>query len=264
MKDLIWRVVLPGTESLRFFARSEERISYWRGELARRFGQYGPESPSYQRAECNLIHALADGEHWEEALKLSLAWERRHDKSLTDERAQNALILCASFLGLGKIFEARGVTTGLYQATEGPVFGKWTLFYHLLTITLFADFLAKSGTKKEDEESMRYLAFLKAKQGLGKSVTLTVELRNLLALCQEERGDLDHALANYQEGYRHFQERDLFPDAACRIGLLARIYRMQKRKQLEEEALETRMWIRNLEKQHPELAAATDRYLAQS
>ena len=72
---------------------------------------------------------------------------------------------------------------------------------------------------------------------------------------------MDHALSNYRQVYHFCKRRDLFPSPACRIGLLARIYRMQKRKDLEDDSIETRMWIRHLLKQHPELEPSTRRYI---
>jgi|GEM_PF-1507772 tetratricopeptide (TPR) repeat protein len=261
MTDLIWRVILPGSEDLRLFAESEERVSYWEHEVARRFGLFGPKSAAYQNAERNLIQSHVDAGNWSEALRLALDWEKRHSGQLTDNRAENFLALGRCFLGLRKFVEAREVLSTLLRSTEQPIFGQWTLYYHIHAVTLFADYLHAAETKALDEESMRYLAFLKSKQGLGDEITLTVEMRLLLALCQERRGDLDHALSNYRQVYQFFKQRELFPAPACRTGLLARIYRMQKRKNQEAASIETRMWIKNLLKEHPELEVPTRRYI---
>lgn len=261
MTDLIRRAILPGSEDLRFFAESEEQVSYWEHEVARRFGLFGPKSKAYQDAERNLIQAHVDAGNWNEALRLALDWEKRHFGQLTDDRAENFLALGSCFLGLHKLVEAREVLSSLLRSTEQPVFGQWTLYYHIRAVTLFADYLCAAEMKAMDEESMRYLAFLKSKQGLGDEITLTAEMRLLLALCQERRTDMDHALSNYRQVYHFCKRRDLFPSPACRIGLLARIYRMQKRKDLEDDSIETRMWIKHLLEQHPELEPSTRRYI---
>lgn len=261
MTDLIWRAVLPGSEDLRLFAKSEERVSYWEREVARRFGLYGPKSAAYQSAEQNLIQSHVDACNWSDALRLAMDWEKRHYGQLTDDRAENFLALGRCFLGLHKLVEARDVISTLVRNTEQPIFGQWTLYYHIHSVSLFADYMYTANIQAIDEETMRYLAFLTSKQGLGDGITLTVEMRLLLALCQERRGDQDHALSNYRQVYQFFRQRDLFPAPVCRIGLLARIYRMQKRKSLETSSIETRMWIRNLLEQNPELEPSTRRYI---
>lgn len=260
MRDMLLRAALPGSEDLRRFAKSEEEVAYWKQQVALRFGAHGPQSPLYQSAQRNLIQAESDAGNWDEALRLALEWERLHYRQLTDERAENFLVIADCYLARNKVIEAREVIVPMVRGTMQPIFGQWTEYYHVLFISRLADLMELRGQKATDEEALRYQAFLESKQILGGQLTLTHACRLLLALCQEKQQDDVHALANYKVVYRFLMERNLLSPPEVEAGLCARIYRLQKEANPQMAAYYQARLI-DLSAQHPDLSASIHAYL---
>ncbi len=268
MTDFIQRAKLPSSfHDLRLFAKSEEQVSYWENQLSLRFGTYGPLSKEYQSAERCLIDAHMKAENWGEAFLLARKWEKSHAGETTWQRAENSLILATSLFKLDKVIECKELLGMLIFSTKKPIFGWWTLYYHICYLTLLSDMIEKYGkTKDEYVEALtiRHANLLGAKQNFGSEITFTMEMRLLLALSEERMSDEVSALEGYKSVYDHLKRRDLFPDNATKIGLLCRIYRMQKHLKLEEEARESHMWIKSLLEGDASLTAPTERYLDES